>query len=113
MIPGVNPKQMQKMMKQMGMKQDAVPATRVEVFLQDGTKMVFDSPDLQKVVMMGQTTYQLSGSSTIESIDTTPDISDEDVQTVVEQTGVSEEKARQAIEDADGDLADAILQLSE
>ncbi len=113
MIPGMNPRQMQKMMKQMGVKQDSLNAVRVEVFLTDGTKLVFDDPDLSKVNMMGQEMYQLQGATRIESVDSTPDISDEDVETVMQQTGATREEAQKAIDDAGGDLADAIMNLSE
>lgn len=113
MFPGVNPKQMQKMMKQMGVKQHQLDAVRVEVFLTDGTKLVFDQPEMSKVNMMGQEMYQLQGSPRKESIDTTPEISDEDIETVMAQTSATREEAQQAIEDAGGDLADAIMNLSE
>ncbi len=113
MFPGVNPRQMQKMMKQMGVKQDQLNAVRVEVFLTDGTKLVFDDPEISKVNMMGQEMYQLQGTPRQESLDTTPDISDEDVETVMAQTGATREEAQRAIDDAGGDLADAIMSLSE
>lgn len=109
----MNPKQMQKMMKQMGMKQKDVDAEQVIVVQADGSRLVFDNPSLQEVEMMGQKTYQLTGTARLERAETTPDISDEDVQTVVEQTGATEDAARKAIEDADGDLAEAIMTLSE
>jgi len=113
MIPGMNPRQMQKMMKQMGVKQDALNAVRVEIFLTDGNKLIFDDPEVVRVNMMGQETYQLTGSARKESIDATPDISDEDVDTVMAQTGATREEAQKAIDDAGGDLAEAIMNLSD
>ncbi len=113
MLPGMNPKQAAKMMKQMGIKQEPVPAVRVEVVMADGSRLVFEEPELLKVDMMGQEMYQLTGVPHEESADPTPEISDEDVKTVMDQTGATEEEARSAIEDAGGDLADAIMQLSE
>jgi len=41
------------------------------------------------------------------------EISDEDVQLVVEQTGASPEEARKALEETGGDIAAAILKLKE
>ena len=38
---------------------------------------------------------------------------DEDIQTVVDQAGVSKEKAVKALEETNGDIAEAILKLSE
>ena len=112
MIPGMNPKQMQKMIKQMGIKQDTVDATRVEIFLDNGNKLVFDTPSVAKVNMMGNTMYQLEGDAREESVDTTPELSADDVQTVMDQTGCTEEQALAALEDTNGDLAEAILNLS-
>ncbi len=63
--------------------------------------------------MMGQETYQITGEETERSIISTPDINEEDVATVVEQTSVSEEKARETIEKCNGNLAEAIMKLKE
>ena len=62
--------------------------------------------------MMGQETYQVVGQAIERELDTTPDINEDDVQTVVSQTGASEEDAKKAIEDAEGDLAAAIMSLA-
>ena len=111
MFPGVNPRQMQKMMQKMGMQQVDLNALKIEITLAD-KKLVFENPQLSKVNMMGQETYQIVGSPVEEAIDSTPEISEEDVQTVVAQTGKSAEEARAAITEAKGDLAEAIMKLS-
>ena len=111
MFPGVNPRQMQKMMQKMGMQQVDLNALRVEITLAD-KKLVFENPQLSKINMMGQETYQLIGTPVEEAVDSTPDISEEDIQTVVSQTGKSADEARAAIEEAKGDLAEAIMKLS-
>ncbi len=108
----MNPKQMQKMMQKMGMKQEEIPADQV-IIISGKKKIVFDNPSVQSVDMMGQETFQLSGEYRIEDMATKADINEDDVKTVMEQTKVSEDKARKAIEDADGDLAEAIMKLSE
>jgi len=110
MIPGMNPRQMKQVMKQMGIQQVDVAASRVTIETPD-KMIVIDNPQVAKVNMMGQETWQVIGSAREEALDTTPEISDEDVETVVAQTGASVEDARKAIEDASGDLADAILKL--
>ena len=115
MIPGVNPRQMQRMMKQMGMSQSEIDATEVIIKLAD-RQLVFTNPNVSKVDMMGQETYQIVGEAherelTVES--DTPEISDDDIKTVMEQANVDEEKAREAIEESNGDLAEAIIKLSE
>lgn len=110
MIPGMNSRQMQQMMRQMGIQQVDVDATRVIIECPD-KRIIIDAPQVAKVNMMGQQTWQVTGPAREESLDTTPDITEDDVETVATQTGVSSEEARAAIEEAGGDLAEAILKL--
>ncbi len=111
MIPGMNPRKMRQVMKQMGIQQQEIDGVeRVEIFCTD-RKIIIAPAQVSAVNMFGQKTYQVVGEAHEEALDTTPDLNDEDVQTVIAQTGVDEETARQAIRDADGDLAAAILAL--
>ncbi len=110
MFPGVNPRQMKQMMKQMGIQQQDIEATEVIIRCPD-REIVITNPQVAKVNMMGQKTWQIVGEEEERSLNTKPEINEDDVKTVVEQTGVSEEKARAAIEEANGDLAQAILSL--
>jgi nascent polypeptide-associated complex subunit alpha len=110
MIPGVNPRQMQQMMKQMGVQQVDVDATRVIIECPD-KRIVIENPSVARVTMMGQQTWQISGPSREEALSMAAEITDEDVQTVVDATDASAEDARAAIEEAEGDLAQAILNL--
>lgn len=112
MIPGMNPKKMQQMMQQMGMKQEEIEAIRVEITTPNA-KILIEPCQVAEVEMMGQKTIQVTGDPQVFPLDTKAEISDEDIKTIVEQTGVSEEKAKEAIEAADGDLAQAIMDLSE
>ncbi|MBN2567054.1 nascent polypeptide-associated complex protein [Candidatus Woesearchaeota archaeon] len=117
MYPGVNPRQMQKMMRKMGISQAELPVTQVVMYLPD-RRIVIDGPQVTKVNMMGQQTYQIAGAEREEPLedeaaDMAPSISDDDVRTVMEQAGCAEEDARAAIERAKGDLAQAIMDLSQ
>lgn len=78
MIPGMNPRQMKQMMKRMGVAQQEIEATKVIIETGD-KKLIFDSPQVAKVNMMGQETYQIIGTPIEESIDSTPDINSEDI----------------------------------
>lgn len=108
----MNPRQMQQAMKKMGMKQEEVDAEEV-IIRCDGKNIVISNPQVAKVVMMGQETWQISGEAHEEAQDTSVEINAEDIATVMEQANVSEEAAKKAIEDAKGDLAEAILSLQE
>ena len=112
MFPGMNPRKMQAAMKQMGIKQVEIPATEVIIKTEE-KDIIISNPSVQKVNMMGQENFQISGEITERELSTTPDISEEDVKTVMEQTGKSEEEAKAAIEEAEGDLAEAIMKLKE
>lgn len=112
MLPGINPRQlrqMQKMMKQMGMNELDVKQV---IFLMKNKRLVIKEPQVVKVNMMGQEVYQVSGMAEelpLEQEATeSMEISEEDIDIVVEQTGVSREKARDALKKT-GDLAEAIM----
>ena len=53
MIPGINPKQMEKAMKQLGMKQEAIEAEEVVIRCND-KEIVIRNPDVSKINMMGK-----------------------------------------------------------
>ena len=112
MIPGVNSKQVQAMMKQMGMSQEEMGVTEVTMKTESGKVLKFSNPSVQKVSMQGQTTFQVVGEYSEEEESLSPDITEEDVTTVKEQAGVSQEEARKALEDTNGDIAQAIVDLS-
>ncbi|MCP3682529.1 MAG: nascent polypeptide-associated complex protein [bacterium] len=105
MIPGMDPRAMKAAMKKMGMKQEEVEASEVIIRTPD-KDLIITEPNVMKVDMMGQESFQITGTVTEQS-----SISAEDIKTVAEQAGVSEEKAREAIEAAEGDLAAAIMGL--
>ena len=110
MFPGVNPRDMKRAMQKLGIQQEELDAQEVIIRLKD-REIIISSPQVSRVNMMGQQTYQVAGEAEERALSTAPEISDEDVKTVAEQAGVSEEDARQAIEDHAGDLAEAILSL--
>jgi nascent polypeptide-associated complex subunit alpha len=110
MIPGMNPRMMKQAMKRMGIQQVEVDAT--EVIIKTPEKnIIISNPQVSKVNMMGQQTYQVVGEEHEESASTKPEINEEDIKTVMEQTSVDEAKAKEAIEKHDGDLAAAIMEL--
>lgn len=107
---GMNPRKMKKAMKKMGMEQEEIEASKV-IIVQEDKRLVFDKPEVKKVNMMGQESYQVVGDYTAEEVSEDVEINDDDIQTVVDQTGASEEEAQQALEQTDGDIAEAIMDL--
>lgn len=112
MIPGMNPKQMRQAMKQMGIKQDEIPATEVIIKLKD-KEIRITEPSVQRIVMQGQESFQVSGNVHEAEADTTPDINEDDIEMVMSQTNCTREEAKAAIEICEGNLAQAIIELNE
>ena len=117
MMPGMNPKQMKKMMRQLGMKMDEIDATEVIIKAASGD-IVVNNPQVVRMNVQGQDSFQVTGTVSADApgeggAEATPAISDEDIKLVEEQTGVSEERARKALEKTGGDIAKAILLLEE
>jgi len=107
---GLNPKDIEKAMRRMGIQQQEIDA--VEVVIKTADKILtIKNPHVAKVNAMGQESYQITGNTEEKSIDTTPEINDDDIKTVMEQTGRDAKKAKEAIEKNNGDLAQAIIEL--
>ena len=105
MFPGINQKQMQQAMKQLGVKQEEINAS--EVIIKTANKnLIIKNPQVTRMKMMGQESLQITGNIEEELL-----ISQEDITLVVAQTGVSQEEAKIALELTNGDLAKAIIGL--
>ncbi len=105
MIPNVNPKQMEKMMKQMGINSRQVNAKRV-IIEGDGENLIITEPQVTEITMQGQKSFQISGVVSAQA-----SIKDEDVSMVMEQASCTREMALAALEKSNGDIAQAIMEL--
>ncbi len=106
MLPGMDPKQMSKMMKQMGIKSDELDATKVTIELKEGGRLVVFEPQVVQIEMQGQKTFQVSGKVQEEQ-----DAGEDDIKMVMEAAGVSREEAQNALRETGGDIAEAIIHL--
>ena len=116
MFPGLNPKKMQAVMRQMGISQEALEAKRV-IIEQENGNIVIENPEVVKINMKGSTNFQISGDimeegPIQEDEDSNEDTTEEDIKTIIEKTNCNEEEAKNALEQANGDLTEAILTLS-
>jgi len=103
-------KQMKKMMKQMGIDLEEIDAE--EVIIRTSTEeLIFKNPNVTKISGRGMEMFQIIGS--YEVVKRKPEISEEDVKLIMEQAGVSEEEARNALEEANGDLVEALMKLQQ
>ena len=108
----MNPRKMQQMMRKMGISQNEIEATEVVIKTPD-KDIVISNPQVSKVNMMGQETFQVVGEIEERERSITPEINEDDIKTVAQQANVSEEEARSALENSKGDLAKAIMDLKE
>jgi len=99
-------------MKKMGMAQEEIDATEV-IIKCPGKEIVITEPAVAKIKAMGTEQFTVSGNVNERALSSEPEINEDDVKTVMEQTNVSEEKAKEALEKASGDIAKAILNLNE
>jgi len=120
MFPGLNPKKMQAVMKQMGISQQEIPSKRVIIEKQDGN-IIIENPSITKINMQGQTNFQISGDineetnsgeNTEEAEPLIENNIEEDIKTIMQKVGCIEQEAKIAYEKANGDLTEAILSLS-
>lgn len=108
MIPGgMDPKKMQAMMRQMGIQSEEIDAKSVVIETGSG-RMIVDNPQVMQITMQGQKSFQISGDVRVEE-----GSSADDIKMVVEQAGCTEEEAKAALEKSGGDIAEAIVSLSE
>lgn len=111
MMPGrINPRQMNQMMKRLGVNVKEIENVE-KVIIQTGDKeYVFENVEVTIMDAQGQKTYQITGNPKI--IDRKEEIKEEDIKLVIEQTGKSEEEAIKALEETNGDIAEAIMKLT-
>ena len=95
-----------KMLQRMGLRVEEIKAKRVVIEQEDGTKLVFENPQVMKTVMQGQAAYQVVGTPKIEE-----GIREEDVELVMQKTGASREDAMRVLKETNGDIAEAIMKL--
>ena len=107
MFPGMNPRDMQRVLKQLGIQPEELDVQSVVITLRSGERLVFDDASVMRIRVQGQETYQLVGTPRV--VEAVVEIRPEDVRLVMEEAGVSEDEARRALEAVKGDIAAAIL----
>lgn len=110
----ISPRDAKRLMKRMGLNMGAVPDVQ-QVILKTSTKeIIIENPEVAVLDMHGQKIFQVTGEKIVEkAVEREITIPEEDVQLVAQQAKVSVEEARAALEQTKGDLAQAILLLSQ
>ncbi len=112
-----------RMMNQMGMKMDELGDIKRVILQSDKREIVIEGPQVTSINVQGTKMYQVAGGRESErkptqaAIAAAPveeilsEIPEEDILLVAQQANVSIDVARKALEDNDGDLAQAIIKL--
>jgi nascent polypeptide-associated complex subunit alpha len=102
------------MMQRMGMNMGAMPEVEQVVFKTSTKEIIVENPEVTVMEMQGQKIFQVMGEKITEkAIEKALEIPEEDVQLVATQANATSEQARAALKQTRGDLAQAILLLSQ
>jgi nascent polypeptide-associated complex subunit alpha len=114
MMPGrMNARQMNQMMKRFGINVKTIENVERVVIETDTKQYVFENAEVTVMDVQGEKTYQVTGTPVVKAKQTEEDTLKDDVKLVMEQTGKSEAEARAALKETNGDIAEAILKLSQ
>ncbi|NMB66747.1 Nascent polypeptide-associated complex protein [Candidatus Woesearchaeota archaeon] len=105
MIPNLDPKKMQSLMKQMGLTQSEIDAERVIIEKKEGGRLIINNPEVLKIKIQGNESFQITGEVLEEKFD------EKDIEMIIEKTHCSKKEAETILRET-GDLAEAILRLS-
>ena len=110
-MPGkINPRQMNQMMRRLGISVKNIDNVEKIIIQTDTKEYIFTDAEVTLMDAQGQKTYQIVGNPTVR--DRSEDTNKEDIKLIMEQTGNSEEEAKKALQETNGDIAEAILKLS-
>ncbi|MBT3284206.1 hypothetical protein HN807_10855 [Candidatus Bathyarchaeota archaeon] len=119
-----NSRRARRMMKQMGMNMNELSDIKRVILQGDNKEIVIEGPQVTSINVQGTKMYQVAGGRETErKAGATPAVEaapveeeplvlpEEDILLVAQQASVNIEKARAALEESDGDLAQAIIKL--
>lgn len=107
----MNPRDIQKLMKQMNVEE--IDADEV-IIVAGERELVFDHPKVSKMSMMGQDTYQVIGTPQERGAEEVDEgVEEGDLDMIMDKTGVDLESAQKALDAANGDIAQAIINLND
>ncbi len=106
----IDPRQMERLAKQMGMQTENIEAEVVIIRASD-RDIVIEEPNVAKVKMMGHESFQITGKAREEKRKDPGKGREDDLSLIMEQTGCTREEAEQALKNTNGDLAEAIFKL--
>ncbi|MFQ5884943.1 MAG: nascent polypeptide-associated complex protein [Thermoplasmata archaeon] len=113
MIPGgrIHPRQMKQMMKKLGIESEEIEGVEEVIIKTSSKEYHFTDAEVTMTTLQGQKTFQIVGEPEITEKEEELKIPIEDIKLVAEKANVSEKEARKALEECDGEPAEAIIKL--
>ncbi|RJS75817.1 nascent polypeptide-associated complex protein [Candidatus Bathyarchaeota archaeon] len=109
----MSPRQARRIMQRMGLSMNPMEVEEAILRMKD-REITIENPEVAVLEMQGQKIFQIIGGKVTErQIEKKMAIPEEDVHLVAQQAKVSLDQARAALEQTNGDLAQAILLLSQ
>jgi len=103
---------MRRMMDKMGLDMSEIPNVQEVIIKTDKKEIIIAKPSVTEMKAKDNTIFQVITESYEEKEREVPIFSDEDIELVSQQASVSKEQAIDALTEAKGDLARAILLLT-
>jgi nascent polypeptide-associated complex subunit alpha len=102
------------MMKRFGINVKNIDNVEKVIIQTDTKEYVFDTAEVTVMEAQGQKTFQIIGEPIVKTRGGDSESTlKEDIKLIMEQTGKSEAEVRKALKETNGDLAEAILKLSQ
>ena len=104
-------REMRRMMDKMGLDMNELSNVQEVIIKTDKKEIIISKPSVTEMKAKDNSIFTVTADSYEERELEVPIFSEEDVQIVSQQANVDEEKAKNALEEAEGNLARAILLL--
>ena len=111
MMRGGN-RQMRRMMNKMGLDMQEIPNVQEVIIKTDKKEIILSKPQVTEMKAKDSSIFTVTADGYEEKELEIPIFSEEDIELVCQQAGVDEERAKNALAEANGDLARAILMLT-
>jgi len=111
----MNPRQMKQAMRKMGIRNEELKDVTEVIIRTSREEIVIRNPSVNIMEVQGSRNYQITGDAETRplgsSSDTEITFPDEDIELVMSQTGCDRGKAVEALTEADGQPAEAIIKI--
>ena len=106
-------RQFRRMFDKLGLNMNQLDNVEEVIIKTNEKEIIIKNPTVAEIQAQDSTIYQVVANDIEEVVrEDVKRFSEEDIMLVAQQAGVSKEEAEKALEEADGDLAKAILSLS-